>query len=76
MNVSGKMRKLNESELDEVYGGLDFGTGGRGLFSPNNILKAARFSGGVGFVYSSFKLGWDIGSYGYSTYSRYKYSTR
>ena len=71
-----RIEELNGQQLEKVCGGVNFGTGAGGLFSIANVSSALRFAGGLGLIYQSGKLGWDIGSYGYSAYSRYKYSTR
>ena len=67
---------LSEHQIEKVCGGVNFGTGTGGLFGIANVSAALRLAGGLGLIYQSGKLGWDIGSYGYSAYSRYKYSTR
>lgn len=71
-----QIRELDEDRLSMVSGGFNFGTGPGGIFSPKNLGAAGRFAGGVGLLYTSFRVGWDIGSYGYTAWSRYKYNSR
>ncbi len=70
-----QIRELDVREINLVSGGFAFGTGLGGIFSPRNVSAALRLGGGIGLVYSSFKIGWDIGSYGYKAYNRYKYNS-
>jgi len=63
-----QIRELDTSDLEFVAGG--------GIFSPTNLLNARNFAGGIGLVYASYRIGWDIGSYAYSTYNNYKYNSR
>lgn len=71
-----KIRELDESEISLVNGGIALGTGPTGIFSTANLANAVRLGGGLTLLYQSGKLGWDIGSWGYKTYIRYKYSAR
>ena len=73
---SNKIVELELTRLENVVGGVSFGTGTGGLFGTASVSAALRLAGGLGLIYQAGKLGWDIGSYGYSAYSRYKYSTR
>jgi hypothetical protein len=70
-----ELRKLEEHEVDLVSGGINL-LGPGGLFSLRNLTRASRFAGGVGLLYHSAKLGYDIGSWGYANYTHYKYSSR
>jgi hypothetical protein len=76
MDSRNEVRELNNNEIDLVNGGLDFGTGPGGIFSLRNVTRAVRFAGGLGLLYQSGQLGYDLGSWGYNTYTRYKYSSR
>jgi len=69
------LRKLEEHEVDLVSGGIDL-LGPGGLFSLRNLTRAGRLAGGVTLLYHSAALGYDIGSWGYNNYTRYKYSSR
>ena len=71
-----QIRELDERELALVSGGINLGAGTGGLFSVNNFLAASRVAGGAGLLYQSFKIGWDIGSYGYNAYTSYRTSSR
>ncbi len=70
-----QIRELDDRELMLVSGGRDFGTGVGGLFSPKNLAAATRLSTGLGYLSAAFGVGFTIGTYGYSAYSRYKYNS-
>ncbi len=71
-----QVRELSKNEINLVSGGLNFGTGATGIFSAGNVAAGIRLAGGIGLVYSSYRIGWDIGGYLYSSYNRYKYNIR
>jgi hypothetical protein len=76
--ISGnQIRELELRETELVGGGaIELGTGAKGLFSARNVAGALRLAGGLGLLYQAGKLGWDLGSWGYNSYTRYKYSSR
>lgn len=69
-----QIREINDSELNLVSGGSSLGVGG--LFGVKSVAAALRVAGGVGLLYQSASIGWDIGSWGYNTYTNYRYNSR
>ncbi len=74
--AESKIRRLQAYELENVCGGFEYGTGARGIFSSRNFLRASRLAGSLGLLYGAYQVGYDIGTYGYKTYTSYKYSSR
>ena len=70
-----QIRELDVSELKLVSGGI-FGTGYGGMFGPANIAAAGRLVSGLGYLGGAFSIGFAIGTFGYRTYTRYKYNIR
>ena len=74
---SKEIAELKVDELELVNGGRRrFGTGRGGIFSARNIAGGLRFAGGLGLLYSSYNVGYSIGSFGYSTYSNFRYGRK
>ncbi|MFT7459864.1 MAG: hypothetical protein ACI909_002547 [Planctomycetota bacterium] len=71
-----KIRELNIGELSLVGGGISLGTGTGGIFGAAGVGAALRLAGGLGLLYQSGKFGWDLGSWGYNTYTNYRYHRR
>ncbi len=70
-----QIRELSKRELGLISGGIGLGTGATGIFSIANIAAAGRLVSGLGYLGGAFSFGYAIGTYGYRTYSRYKYNT-
>jgi len=70
------IRELQDEEIERVAAGLTLGTGPTGIFSAGNVAAGLRLVGGIGLLATSAKFGWDLGTYGYKSYTSYKYSTR
>ena len=69
---SGRMTVLETHDLEAVYGG-EFGTGPGGIFSPTNLARAGRFAGGLGLLYTSYQVGFGIGTAIYNRYTSWAY---